>query len=50
MSGIPEAGKWEMFGKICLIKAKPAKKVVKAFPAGTGALRGLPDAVTRTGA
>merc|ERR1712115_176597 len=28
-----KAGKREMFGKICVVKAKPAKKVVKAFPA-----------------
>merc|ERR1719229_1676118 len=27
-----KAGKREMFGKIVLVKAKPAKKVVKAFP------------------
>merc|ERR1711897_26234 len=28
-----KAGKREVFGKICIVKAKPAKKVVKAFPA-----------------
>ena len=28
-----KAGKREMFGKIVLVKAKPAKTVVKAFPA-----------------
>merc|ERR1712109_305256 len=27
-----KAGKREMFGKMCIIKAKPAKTVVKAFP------------------
>ena len=27
-----KAGKREMFGKMCVVKAKPAKKVVKAFP------------------
>merc|ERR1712099_24370 len=26
-----KAGKREMFGKVCVVKAKPAKKVVKAF-------------------
>mmetsp|Transcript_51042 Transcript_51042/g.136005 ORF Transcript_51042/g.136005 Transcript_51042/m.136005 type:complete len:107 (+) Transcript_51042:2-322(+) len=26
-----KAGKREMFGKICVVKAKPAKTVVKAF-------------------
>merc|ERR1711971_225284 len=28
-----KAGKREIFGKMCIVKAKPAKKVVKAFPA-----------------
>merc|ERR1712187_708123 len=28
-----KAGKREIFGKICIVKAKPAKKVVKAFVA-----------------
>merc|ERR1719188_1612567 len=28
-----KAGKREVFGKICIVKAKPARKVVKAFPA-----------------
>merc|ERR1712217_519102 len=28
-----KAGKREIFGKMCVVKAKPAKKVVKAFPA-----------------
>merc|ERR1719454_1831094 len=28
-----KAGKREIFGKICVVKAKPARKVVKAFPA-----------------
>merc|ERR1711982_236704 len=28
-----KAGKREMFGKVCIVKAKPAKTVVKAFPA-----------------
>merc|ERR1712187_523325 len=28
-----KAGKREMFGKMVIVKAKPAKKVVKAFPA-----------------
>lgn len=27
-----KAGKREMFGKVCVVKAKPAKTVVKAFP------------------
>merc|ERR1719464_2285055 len=27
-----KAGKREMFGKITIVKAKPAKKIVKAFP------------------
>merc|ERR1711879_580440 len=28
-----KAGKKEIFGKTCLVKAKPARKIVKAFPA-----------------
>merc|ERR1719343_496803 len=28
-----KAGKREIFGKMCVVKAKPARKVVKAFPA-----------------
>jgi hypothetical protein len=28
-----KAGKREMFGKVVLVEAKPAKTVVKAFPA-----------------
>merc|ERR1712050_235595 len=28
-----KAGKREIFGKICIVKAKPARKIVKAFPA-----------------
>merc|ERR1711948_112127 len=28
-----KAGKREIFGKMCIVKAKPAKKVVKAFVA-----------------
>merc|ERR1712039_317631 len=28
-----KAGKREIFGKICVVKAKPARKIVKAFPA-----------------
>merc|ERR1712083_774570 len=27
-----KAGKREVFGKICMVKAKPARTVVKAFP------------------
>ena len=27
-----KAGKREMFGKVCVVKAKPAKTIVKAFP------------------
>merc|ERR1719273_115497 len=27
-----KAGKKEIFGKVCIVKAKPAKTVVKAFP------------------
>ena len=27
-----KAGKREMFGKVVVVKAKPAKTVVKAFP------------------
>ena len=28
-----KAGKREIFGKMCVVKAKPARKIVKAFPA-----------------
>ena len=28
----PKAGKREIFGKVVMVKAKPAKKIVKAFP------------------
>merc|ERR1712066_188525 len=28
-----KAGKREIFGKVVMVKAKPAKKIVKAFPA-----------------
>merc|ERR1712115_199709 len=28
-----KAGKREVFGKVVMVKAKPAKKIVKAFPA-----------------
>merc|ERR1711948_21876 len=28
-----KAGKREIFGKVCVVKAKPARKIVKAFPA-----------------
>ena len=27
-----KAGKREVFGKIVMVKAKPARKIVKAFP------------------
>merc|ERR1719145_270074 len=27
-----KAGKKEIFGKMCIVKAKPAKTIVKAFP------------------
>merc|ERR1711879_743070 len=27
-----KAGKKEIFGKMCVVKAKPARKIVKAFP------------------
>ena len=27
-----KAGKREIFGKMCVVKAKPAKTIVKAFP------------------
>merc|ERR1719494_1538128 len=27
-----KAGKREIFGKVCVVKAKPAKTIVKAFP------------------
>ena len=33
MKPATKAGKREMFGKMTIVKAKPAKKVVKAFPA-----------------
>merc|ERR1711972_1301694 len=29
----PKAGKREVFGKVVMVKAKPARKIVKAFPA-----------------
>ena len=32
MKPATKAGKREMFGKITIVKAKPAKKIVKAFP------------------
>merc|ERR1711933_187009 len=32
MKPATKAGKREMFGKITVVKAKPAKKIVKAFP------------------
>ena len=32
MKPATKAGKREMFGKMTIVKAKPAKKVVKAFP------------------
>merc|ERR1712151_977866 len=28
-----KAGKREIFGKMCVVKAKPVRKIVKAFPA-----------------
>merc|ERR1719437_170091 len=28
-----KAGKREIFGKMCVVKANPARKIVKAFPA-----------------
>ena len=28
-----KAGKQEIFGKMCIVKARPAQKIVKAFPA-----------------
>ena len=28
-----KAGKQEIFGKMCIVKAKPVQKIVKAFPA-----------------
>ena len=34
-----KAGKREMFGKMVIVKAKPAKKVVKAFP--TAAIKAI---------
>merc|ERR1712039_1056432 len=33
MKPATKAGKREIFGKMTIVKAKPAKKVVKAFPA-----------------
>merc|ERR1711974_537736 len=33
MKPATKAGKREVFGKVVMVKAKPAKKVVKAFPA-----------------
>ena len=32
MKPATKAGKREMFGKICVVKARPAKTIVKAFP------------------
>merc|ERR550514_633353 len=32
MKPATKAGKREVFGKVMMVKAKPAKKVVKAFP------------------
>merc|ERR1712157_405785 len=32
MKPATKAGKKEIFGKMCIVKAKPAKKIVKAFP------------------
>merc|ERR1712014_253005 len=32
MKPATKAGKREVFGKVVMVKAKPAKKVVKAFP------------------
>merc|ERR1711913_58310 len=32
MKPATKAGKREMFGKMTIVKAKPAKKIVKAFP------------------
>merc|ERR1711862_834173 len=33
MKPATKAGKREVFGKLVMVKAKPAKKIVKAFPA-----------------
>merc|ERR1712000_299968 len=33
MKPATKAGKREVFGKVMMVKAKPARKVVKAFPA-----------------
>merc|ERR1712226_41276 len=33
MKPAQKAGKREVFGKVVMVKAKPAKKIVKAFPA-----------------
>merc|ERR1712110_1017403 len=33
MKPAQKAGKKEIFGKMVMVKAKPAKKIVKAFPA-----------------
>mmetsp|Transcript_48545 Transcript_48545/g.110604 ORF Transcript_48545/g.110604 Transcript_48545/m.110604 type:complete len:104 (+) Transcript_48545:69-380(+) len=32
MKAAQKAGKREIFGKVVMVKAKPAKKIVKAFP------------------
>ena len=32
MKPATKAGKREVFGKVVMVKAKPARKVVKAFP------------------
>ena len=32
MKPATKAGKKEIFGRMCTVKAKPAKKIVKAFP------------------
>merc|ERR1719480_485065 len=32
MKPATKAGKKEVFGKMCIVKAKPARKIVKAFP------------------
>merc|ERR1712062_550696 len=32
MKPATKAGKKEIFGKMCIVKAKPAKKIVKALP------------------
>merc|ERR1711979_63974 len=33
MKPATKAGKREIFGKVVMVKAKPAKKIIKAFPA-----------------